>query len=270
MPPCHYETLGVAPTASPEDVRSAYRALAQRWHPDRADGDAVRFKRISEAYAILSNNADRARYDATLRVTANTSRGYNPYTSAYSGFNSASAHYRNHYQFHDAGDGIHGSLRYSTSWGATARVLLISGVGCAVLMLLFLMPEDKVPPPPIPPVAAARTASAQASFDRRRASPAAAARDAPPIERRHTSSAVPAGAREVPQPRALKRGEYFTPWELVPSVDRGLDEVVVDLGAARRAARASDTGGASVAMEAGGPSVAMEASAALPSPSTAG
>eukprot|EP00160_Parvularia_atlantis_P001601 Unigene11288_Nuclearia_a/m.34484 Unigene11288_Nuclearia_a/g.34484 ORF Unigene11288_Nuclearia_a/g.34484 Unigene11288_Nuclearia_a/m.34484 type:complete len:332 (-) Unigene11288_Nuclearia_a:1047-2042(-) len=31
MPPCHYETLGVAPTASPEDVRSAYRALAQRW-----------------------------------------------------------------------------------------------------------------------------------------------------------------------------------------------------------------------------------------------
>jgi len=62
-----YEILEIAPTASPEVIKSAYRALAAKFHPDRNvsnDGDA--FKLVSKAYEILSNPDKRADYDLRL------------------------------------------------------------------------------------------------------------------------------------------------------------------------------------------------------------
>lgn len=73
----HYETLGLANDASAAAIKRAYRALARRHHPDAAPGDAgaeTRFKAISEAYAILSDPAKRAAYDASLREPAGRSR----------------------------------------------------------------------------------------------------------------------------------------------------------------------------------------------------
>lgn len=64
--PTHYEVLGVAPTASEEDVRHAYRRLAKTAHPD-AHGDPARFTRLTEAYDVLSDPARRAVYDRDLR-----------------------------------------------------------------------------------------------------------------------------------------------------------------------------------------------------------
>ncbi len=61
-----YKILGVAPTASAEEIRSAYRKLAKRYHPDLNPGDAAaeeRFKAISAAYELLSDPEKRARYD---------------------------------------------------------------------------------------------------------------------------------------------------------------------------------------------------------------
>jgi len=58
--------LGVARSASGEEVKKAYRNLARRYHPDRNDGDeeaAHRFREIAEAYETLSNPDLRARYD---------------------------------------------------------------------------------------------------------------------------------------------------------------------------------------------------------------
>ncbi len=60
-----YEILGVRRNASPDDIRSAYRKLARRYHPDvnKASDAADRFKRISEAYEVLSDPERRQRYD---------------------------------------------------------------------------------------------------------------------------------------------------------------------------------------------------------------
>ena len=61
-----YSVLGVPPGSGPAELKSAYRRLAMRWHPDRnpGDGDAeARFKAISEAYDCLKDPQKRAAYD---------------------------------------------------------------------------------------------------------------------------------------------------------------------------------------------------------------
>lgn len=64
--PTYYELLGVAPTSSDEEVRSAYRRLARVGHPD-AGGNAAIFGLVQAAYECLSDPARRAGYDSSLR-----------------------------------------------------------------------------------------------------------------------------------------------------------------------------------------------------------
>ena len=62
-----YEILGVAKTASADDIRKAYRALAKKLHPDLNPGDKKaeeRFKEIAGANDFLSDNTKRAKFDA--------------------------------------------------------------------------------------------------------------------------------------------------------------------------------------------------------------
>lgn len=62
----YYEVLGVSRTASDRELKSAYRRLAVKYHPDKNPGDTEaeeRFKEASEAYQILSDPEQRARYD---------------------------------------------------------------------------------------------------------------------------------------------------------------------------------------------------------------
>jgi molecular chaperone DnaJ len=62
----YYEVLGLAASASPDEVKSAYRRLARQHHPDVNPGDTAaeaRFKEINEAYEVLSNPEKRQRYD---------------------------------------------------------------------------------------------------------------------------------------------------------------------------------------------------------------
>ncbi len=62
----YYEVLGVARTASDQEIKSAYRKLALKFHPDRNPGDKVaeeKFKEAAEAYAVLADTDKRVRYD---------------------------------------------------------------------------------------------------------------------------------------------------------------------------------------------------------------
>ena len=62
----YYEVLGVIKTASDSEIKSAYRKLAKKYHPDMNPGDKeaeAKFKEASEAYAILSDADKRRQYD---------------------------------------------------------------------------------------------------------------------------------------------------------------------------------------------------------------
>lgn len=62
----YYKVLGVGRNATDEEIKKAYRKLAMKYHPDHAKGDKAaeeRFKKISEAYAVLSDKQKRQEYD---------------------------------------------------------------------------------------------------------------------------------------------------------------------------------------------------------------
>src|SRR4051794_37478595 len=62
----YYEVLGVAKTATGEEIKKAYRKLAMQFHPDRNHGDeeaSHKFKEATEAYDVLSDTEKRERYD---------------------------------------------------------------------------------------------------------------------------------------------------------------------------------------------------------------
>jgi len=62
----YYKTLGINKTASDSEIKKAYRKLAMKYHPDHTKGDKTaeeKFKKISEAYAVLSDKEKRKQYD---------------------------------------------------------------------------------------------------------------------------------------------------------------------------------------------------------------
>ncbi len=81
--PRHYDELGVAPTASPAEIRAAYVALARRHHPDRMGTSAddvraraaARMARVNAAWTVLSDPVRRAAYDARTASPSATSGG---------------------------------------------------------------------------------------------------------------------------------------------------------------------------------------------------
>lgn len=70
----YYETLGVEPTAGEAEIKTAYRRLARKYHPDvsKEDGAEARFKAINEAYEVLRDKEKRSAYDQLK------SQGYRP------------------------------------------------------------------------------------------------------------------------------------------------------------------------------------------------
>ena len=84
----YYEILEVTSTATDQEIKSSYRKLALKFHPDRNQGDKTaeeRFKEAAEAYAILSDAEKRARYDRFGHAgVGGAAQGFDP--SQFSGF----------------------------------------------------------------------------------------------------------------------------------------------------------------------------------------
>ncbi|UKL14472.1 DnaJ C-terminal domain-containing protein [Dissulfurimicrobium hydrothermale] len=62
----YYKVLGVSKTATPDEIKKAFRRLAMKYHPDKNKGDRAaeeRFKEINEAYAVLSDPEKKKQYD---------------------------------------------------------------------------------------------------------------------------------------------------------------------------------------------------------------
>lgn len=80
----YYEILGVSRNAPADEIKSAYRTLARRYHPDRNPGNKAaeeKFKDINEAYEILSDRTRRLQYDQSQNKKAvGNKNGVNPFS----------------------------------------------------------------------------------------------------------------------------------------------------------------------------------------------
>lgn len=86
----YYATLNIPRNASEKEIKKAYRTLARKYHPDVCkEPDAEeRFKKINEAYSVLSDSQKRAQYDQMGHDTyTSASRGSYAGTGGFSGFN---------------------------------------------------------------------------------------------------------------------------------------------------------------------------------------
>ena len=75
----YYEVLGVSKTASQDEIKSAFRKLAKKYHPDvsKEENAAEKFKEAQEAYAVLSDENKRKQYDQF---------GHSAFTNSQGGF----------------------------------------------------------------------------------------------------------------------------------------------------------------------------------------
>lgn len=110
----YYQVLGVAKDSNEQEIKKAYRKLAQKYHPDKNKGDEqanTHFKEINEAYEVLSDKQKRASYDQFGAAGANFGQGFSGNGQGFGGFG---------FDFSDAGGASSFSDIFETFFGGGA------------------------------------------------------------------------------------------------------------------------------------------------------
>jgi len=83
----YYKTLGISKDASSEEIKKAYRKLALKYHPDRGGGEEAseEFKKVNEAYQVLSDPQKRSQYDQFGKTDFSSAGGQGGF-GGFSGF----------------------------------------------------------------------------------------------------------------------------------------------------------------------------------------
>lgn len=119
----YYDVLGVARTANDQDIKSAYRKLALKYHPDRNHGDKdaeEKFKEAAEAYAVLADADKRAAYDRYGHAAVSGAAGAGGFDpSVFTGFEDIFGNLGDLFGFGDAFGG--GRRRTGPQRGADLR-----------------------------------------------------------------------------------------------------------------------------------------------------
>lgn len=122
----YYEVLGVAKSASADEIKKAFRKLAVKYHPDKAGGDEAKFKEVGEAYEVLSNTDKRQRYDQFGHAGVGGASGGGGSYGGFNGFPGGAGGQNINFDFGDLGLGdIFGSFfgggRSGSARGGRAR-----------------------------------------------------------------------------------------------------------------------------------------------------
>jgi len=120
----YYDVLGINKSASPEEIKTAYRKQAVKYHPDKNPGDKSaenKFKEASEAYGILSDKSKKENYDnfghAAFENGGNQGGGF----GGFGGFNSSDFSDIFEDFFGDFGGGRRGNRRSTNNRGSDLR-----------------------------------------------------------------------------------------------------------------------------------------------------
>ncbi len=104
----YYQILGIAKTATEDEIKKAYRKLAHKYHPDKSGGDEGKFKELNEAYQVLSDKSKRSSYDRFGTAEPFGAQGgpFGGFSSdgGFSGFGGGQGFSNHDFSFYDAGD----------------------------------------------------------------------------------------------------------------------------------------------------------------------
>jgi len=129
-----YDILGIAPDATPDEIRAAYRRLAKQYHPDvNSDPDASeRFIAIQQAYEVLIDPEARARYDLSLRQGGAGAAPRDPFRHRAAGAGGQTA-WAPEFTWRAQAPGP------GAGWPGTIAVLIVWGVAFILMLVLSLL-----------------------------------------------------------------------------------------------------------------------------------